>query len=326
MYKTTLRLAGVLAGVAIAAISVAGARASTVVIDGGVHYEGYLGVYAPGNAYNISLGGVNSGGAAVATTWGGSVYYGGANAGGALLNAEPWSLNVSRNGASQETALDVLVLDAKPLANNKYFGDSTFNQNGFGSTPAPKIANPEPATPQTILAVTRSGQYIDPATGAALTVAQSRELGGLYNYLETLTTPAALGAAQTYTASDATHLQFPSVNYEIAATQIAVWDVLGYKVALNGSSNLRPGGVNNGVDILNANGVNLVDQAETYASAHQGFAGVVVGEGANPSLLVTGSAVPEPAVWTMMITGVGAIGLMARRRRAGLTGLAFSAR
>jgi len=45
----------------------------------------------------------------------------------------------------------------------------------------------------------------------------------------------------------------------------------------------------------------------------------VVGTGANPSLLVS-SAVPEPAAWTMMIVGVGAIGLMARRRRAGLVG------
>ncbi len=324
MKKFNSGLAGLFAGVAFVAMSAEFAQASTVVINGGIHYEGYLGVFAPGNAYNVTLGGANSGGAAVATAWGGSIYYGGANTGGTTINAEPWSLNVLINGASQEAALDALVLNAIPLGNNKYFGDNTFNQNGFGSTPAPKIANPEPTSAQTILNIVSSGQYVDPATGAPLTVAQSKELGGLYNYLETLTTPAALGSAQIYNSSDAKNIQFPTINYQIAATQIAVWDVLGYTVALNGSSNLRSGGVNNAVDILNDNGVNLVNQAETYASTHQSFAGVVVGTGPNPSLLVS-SGVPEPAAWTMMIVGVGAIGLMARRRRAGLVGLRIAA-
>ena len=216
MKLAAIRRTGLIFGAASIAMAAVGAQASTVVINGGIHYEGYLGVFAPGNAYNITLGGTNSGGAATPTAWGGSIYYGGSNAGGTTLNAEPWSLNVRRNGASAETSLDALVLDAIPLANNKYFGDNAFNQNGFGTTPAPKIANPEPTTAQNILAITRSGQYIDPATGAPLTVAQSRELGGLYNYLETLTTPASLGASQTYMASDPTSLRFPAINYEIA--------------------------------------------------------------------------------------------------------------
>lgn len=289
-------------------------RADTVAIKGGIHYEGYLGVFAPGNAYNITLGGTNAGGTAVATAWGGSIYYGGTNSGGTTLNAEPFSINVLRNGSAAETAINALVLNAAPLGNNKYFGNDDFNQNGFGTTPAPKAANPFSGAAQTIVYLGGTTSFINPATGAPLTAAQSRAFGGLYSYLSTLTTPVALGAAQAYRLSDATNIRFPVINYQIAATQIAVWDVLGYTIALNSSSNLRPGGVNNSVNIFNYNGVNLVSQAQTYAAAHPSFAGLVPGTGRNPSLVVTAGTVPEPASWAMMLLGFGAIGFVQRRR------------
>lgn len=297
---------------AVAAGSVA--RADTVSIKGGIHYEGYLGAVAPGNAYNITLGGANTGGTAVATSGGGSVYHGGRNTGGRLLNAEPFTLNVLRNGSGTETAINALLLDATTLGNNKFFGDNDFNQNGFGTTPAPKAANPFTGAAQAIVYLGGATSFINPATGTALTTAQSLQLGGLYSYLGTLTTAAALGAAQTYRASDATSIRFPTINYQIAATQIAVWDVLGYTIALDGSSNLRPGGANNGVNILNYNGVNLVSQAEAYPSAHPSFAGIVAGTLGNPSLVVSAGAVPEPASWALMIAGFGLVGAAARRR------------
>lgn len=271
------------------------ARADTVAIKGGIHYEGYLGVVAPANAYNVTIGGANLGGSAVRTTLGGNVYYSGTNVGGTLLNAEPFSLNVLRNGSARETTVNALVLDVMPLGGNKYFGDDAFNQNGFGTIPAPKVANPFPGAAQTIVYGDGCTSFTNRATGSLLTRAQSLSLGFLYSYLATLTAPAALGSTQIYRASDATSARFPTINYAIAATQIVVWDVLGYTVALNKSSNLRPGGVNNGVNILNYNGINLVSQAETYAAAHSSFSGVVMGTGGNPSLVVASGAVPEPA-------------------------------
>ncbi len=290
------------------------ARADIVAIKGGIHYEGYFGVVAPGNAYNITLGGTNVGGTAVATSGSGSVYYGGRNTGGRLLNAEPFILNVLRNGNGSETAINALLLDANTLGNNKYFGDNDFNQNGFGTTPAPKAANPFTGAAQAIVYLGGATSFTNPATGSALTTAQSLQLGGLYSYLGRLTTAAAVGAAQTYQASDATSIRFPTINYQIAATQIAVWDVLGYTIALNGSSNLRSGGANNGVNILDYNGINLVSQAEDYAAAHPSFAGIVRGTLGNPSLVVSAGAVPEPTSWALMIAGFGLVGAAARRR------------
>lgn len=308
-----LKLAAIAATVTAAT---AAAATDTVAIKGGIHYEGYLGIVAPGNAYNITLGGTNSGGTAVATTWGGSIYYSGTNSGGSTLNAEPFMLNVLQNGATTGTKVNALVVDAIPLGNNKYFGDDTFNQNGFGATPAPKAANPFSGNAQPVLYVNGPNAFTNPVTGTALTVTQSRALGGLYAYLGTLTDPATLGAAQTYQASDATRARYPAINYKIAATQIAVWDVLGYTVALNKSSNLRPGGANNGVNILDYNGVNLVNEAETYAAAHPEFAGIVVGTGNNPSLIVTTAAVPEPGTWALMVAGSGVVGVFCRKRIA----------
>jgi hypothetical protein len=41
------------------------------------------------------------------------------------------------------------------------------------------------------------------------------------------------------------------------------------------------------------------------------------------ALVAPASPVPEPAVWTTMVAGFGAIGLVARRRRSARTGFAF---
>jgi hypothetical protein len=169
---------------------------------------------------------------------------------------------------------------------------------------------------------TGAGKYTA-ANGASITAAQSLEIGGLYNYLQTLTTPAALGNAQVYSSANASNPAYPAINYQIAATQIAVWDVLGYHVALNGSSNLRSGGANNGVDIL-SDGVlgNLVTTAENYALSHEAYAGILAStpagggfSGSNPALIVASSPVPEPATWLMQILGMGILGAFIRHRK-----------
>lgn len=306
------------ATVAIGMLAATSLQAATVIINGGRHYKGYMGVFAPGNAFNITLGGTNTGGTAYTTVNGGTIVRDGTNSGGILRNAAAWQLNVNLDGSSTETKLNALVLDA-PLAlgaDNRQFGNDNFNQNGFASnpvTPAPNTPNPF-SGPQNIVAITGPGQFINPATGATLTRAQSLMLGGLYNYLGTLTTPAMLGNAQVYPGYTQPP-QFFDINYKITATQIAVWDVLGFTVALNGSSNLRTGGVNDR-NILDVNGVNLVNEAQTYALAHPAFAGIIKGTNGNPSLVVLAQPVPEPASWAMLIAGFGLTGAAMRRRVA----------
>ena len=252
-----------------------------VAIKGGIHYEGYLGVVAPGNAYNVTLGGTNSGGTAVATAWGGSIYYAGTNTGGSTFNAEPFVLNVLSNGSAGETKRNALVLDTLPIGNNKFFGDDASTRTASARPPRRRWPIPSRGT--------RSRS----STSTARASSSTRRPG------PRSPSPRAGAWRPVQLSRHADDRRRPRHGADLHRGRTPRHSVPGDQLQdrsdpdrgvgcarLHGRAQpvLEPAArrVNNGVDILNYNGVNLVSQAETYAAAHQAFAGIVAGTEPTP--------------------------------------------
>lgn len=143
-------------------------------------------------------------------------------------------------------------------------------------------------------------------------------------------------AARTYTAStfsgsQATLLQglysstFASATSvtQQAAFQLAVWEIVRESPANSlsltqnsGSFYVRTTGLT-GVSLQNTN--DLISLANSYLNAAQSYSGLPLYSltkltNAGAQDLVVAQAVPEPGTYTMFLAGLGAVGLIARRR------------